>query len=91
MSRIVGSPTNTRRSSSSFAGRTTRSGVQPAVGVPDALELLERADDRRRVHPGQQLGAGRAVAVLARERPAVRDGEVRRVLQERAEVGDPGP
>ena len=65
--------------------------VEPAVGVPDALELLERLDDRRRVHPGQQLGAGGAVAVLARERPAVRDGEVRRVFQERPEVRDPGP
>ena len=65
--------------------------VEPAVGVPDALELLERPDDRRRVHPGQQLGAGGAVAVLARQRPAVRDGEVRRVFQERPEVRDPGP
>ena len=84
----LGIPTNTRRSSSSFAGRTTRPGVHPVVRVPDALELRERVDDLRRVHARQQLGAGHPVAVLARERPAVRDGQVRRVLHERAEVGD---
>ena len=63
-------------------------GVHLVVRVPDALELRERVDDLRRVHAGQQLGAGHAVAVLARERPAVRNGQVRRVLHERAEVGD---
>ena len=64
--------------------------VEPAVGVPDPLELLEGPDDRWRIHAGEQFGPGRAVAVLAGQRPAVRDGEVGRVLQERSEVRDPG-
>ena len=90
-SRSVGQPDEHPQVVVQLRGPHDAAGVHPAVRVPDALELLERVDDLRRVHARQQLGAGRAVAVLARERPAVRDGQVRRVLQERAEVGDARP
>ena len=69
-------------------GPDDAAGVHPVVGVPDPLELLERRDDLRRVHARQQLRAGPPVAVLARQRSAVRDGEVGGVLHERAEVRD---
>ena len=65
-------------------------GVHPVVGVPRRLELLEGRDDRRRVHPRQQLGTRCAVAVLPRQRPPVPDDEIGRLLHERAEVGDAG-
>ena len=65
-------------------------GVHPAARVPDRLELAEGVDQLGRVHPRQQLGPRLAVAVLAGQRSAVRDDQVGRVLDEPAEVGEPG-
>src|SRR4051794_7881832 len=58
--------------------------VQAAVGIPDVLELAERADELGAVHLREQLGARLAVAVLARQRAAVSDDELDGVVEERA-------
>ena len=61
--------------------------VHPVVRVPDPLHLAERADQLLAVHLRQQLGPLLAVAVLARERAAVLDHEVGRLVEE----ATPGP
>ena len=50
--------------------------VENVVGVPDRLPLAERGEHGRAELAGQELAPGAAVAVLAAERPAVRDREV---------------
>ena len=62
--------------------------VHPVVRIPDRLERSEGPDDPLAVHPREELGAGLAVAVLARERSAVRGDEVGRVFHEAAEGRD---
>ena len=52
-------------------GSDEDAGVEPAVRVPEVLDLGESRDRVRRVHPRQQLGRGPAVAVLAGQRAAV--------------------
>ncbi len=63
-------------------------GVEEPGGVPEVLEGRERADELLAVHLDQQLGAGLAVAVLARERAAVRHDEVCGPVEEGAPLGD---
>ena len=65
-------------------------GLSPVPRVPDALELTERGDHLRAVHPRQQLGTGLAVAVLAGQRTAVRGDQVGGVFDEAPEAGDAG-
>ena len=60
--------------------------VEDVAGVPDRLPLAERGDERRAELAGQELAPGAAVAVLAAERPAVRDREVRGGRQEPLEA-----
>ena len=64
--------------------------VHHPVRVPGRLEGAERLDHGRGVHPGEQLGAGLAVAVLAGQRTPQRADQVRGVLHERAVAGDAG-
>jgi hypothetical protein len=59
--------------------------VQLEVRVPDRLELAECLHELRPEHLRQQLGVRLPVAVLARERAAVGEDEVGRVLHEGAE------
>ena len=53
--------------------------VQFPVGIPDRFELLEGAHQVFAVHARQELRLGLAVAVLARDRPAVRHHQVDRL------------
>src|SRR5690606_24410551 len=61
--------------------------VHAPVGVPRRLELPERLHDLAAEHPRQELAPRLAIAVLARERAAVRDDEVGALLHERPEAG----
>src|SRR5207237_10921871 len=61
---------------------------QPPVRGPDRLELAEALDEVLAEHLREQLGARLTVAVLARQRPAHREHEVRRLLEEAAEGAD---
>ena len=63
-------------------------GIHPVVRVEDVLQLTEGADEFGAEHLRQQLAPGLAVAVLAGQRSAVGDHEVRRMLGERPVVGD---
>ena len=51
--------------------------VEHVARVPDRLPLAERGDECRAELAGEELAPGAAVAVLAAERAAVRDREVR--------------
>ena len=64
--------------------------VHLPVGIPDRLELLERADELVAEHLRQELRARLAVAVLARQRAAELEHEVARVLEPAPELRDPG-
>jgi hypothetical protein len=57
-------------------------GVHAILGVPDPLELAERTDQLGAELLDQQLAARLAVAVLARQRAAVADAQVGRVVGE---------
>jgi hypothetical protein len=57
-------------------------GIHPVVRVERVLHRPERADELRPEHLRQQLAAGLAVTVLARQRPAVGNHQVRRLLGE---------
>jgi hypothetical protein len=61
--------------------------VHPALRVPDRLELGEGGHQLGAEHPGQQLGPGLAVAVLARQRPAVAHHQVGGLLDVGPEAG----
>ena len=63
--------------------------VHLPVGVPDPLELAERLHELVAEHAREQLGARLPVAVLARERAAVGDDEVGRLLDEAPVARDP--
>ena len=63
--------------------------VHLALGIPDALELPEGLHDLGAVLLFEELGALLAVAVLARERAAVADAEVARLLHEVPVALDP--
>ena len=63
--------------------------VQLPVGVPGALELTERIHQLGPVHLLERPAVRLAVAVLARERAAVGEHEVGRLLVEAAEALDP--
>ena len=52
--------------------------VHQPVGVPDAAEPAHRLDELGPEHGLEERAAGLAVAVLARQRPAVADHEARR-------------
>jgi hypothetical protein len=65
-------------------------GVHLAVRVPDRLEFPERLHQLLAVHLGQQLGARLAVAVLAGERAAHREHQVRGLVDEAAVLLDAG-
>ena len=58
VSRIVGSPTNTRRSSSSFAGRTTRSGLSR----PSGSQMPLNSSNARMIGGGYIRGSSSARA-----------------------------
>ena len=62
--------------------------VHLAVRIPDRLELAERAHDLVAEHLRQQRAARLAVAVLARQRPAVGDDEVGGAIDELAVLAD---
>jgi hypothetical protein len=59
--------------------------VEQPGRVERLLDAAEQGHRGRRVHPRQQFAAGPPVAVLARQRPAVPDHQVGRVLEEGAE------
>jgi hypothetical protein len=61
-------------------------GVHLPIEVPDAPELAVRLHQLGGEHLRQQLGAGLAVAVLARQRAAVGDDEVGGLAHEGAEL-----
>jgi hypothetical protein len=63
--------------------------VHLSVGVPDSLELAERLDELLPELLRQQLGTLLAVAVLARQRAAVRHDEIGRLFEERAVDSQP--
>src|SRR5262249_15480298 len=63
-------------------------GVHAPVGIPDALEVAERFDELRPVHPGKELRARLAVAVFPGERSAVGEDEVGGFVEVGAETGD---
>ncbi len=73
--------------------------VEDVARVPDRLPLAERGEQGRAELAGEELAPRAAVAVLAAERPAVRDGEVRGGRQEPLEAilaarpveAEPGP
>ncbi len=64
------------------AGRTSTPGLSTSAGSNRSLTRPEQVDHLRRVHRGEQLAAGPAVAVLAGQRPAVRATSVRGLLEE---------
>ena len=74
-----------RRSASNGAGSTSTPGLSRLSGSRIRLACSISAIACGRVHPRQQLGAGPAVAVLARHRPAVRRDQVGGLLDELAE------
>src|ERR1043166_1480381 len=57
-------------------------GIHAAARVPDALEFSKRVDDRLAEHSWQELGARLAVAMLAGQRAAVTDHEIRGIRSE---------
>ena len=61
-------------------------GIHAVVGIPQCLEFAERLDQLRAEHFGQQRGARLAVAMLAGERAAKCEHNVRRALNELAEL-----
>ena len=63
--------------------------VHRIAGIPDRLELAEGANQLGTEHLGQERRLGLAVAVLARDRTAIRDDQVSSLVQELAEVLDP--
>ncbi len=63
-------------------------GVEDALRVEEVLELREGRDRRGPEHARQQLAAGPAVPVLARERAAERHDEVGRPLGDAPQRGD---
>ena len=65
-------------------------GVHPVLRVPRVLELAERLHQLGAEHDRQQLALRLAVAVLARERAAVLDHQVRRLGEEAPPVREPG-
>ena len=67
------------------------SGVHPVVGVEDRFDLFEEGDDLGSEHPGQQLAAGLAVAMLTGQRAAVGDDQVRGAFDEGPVVRDSIP
>src|SRR5439155_14553020 len=64
--------------------------VHPPVGIPDRLELRERADELVAEHLGEKLCTRLAVAVLAGQRATELEHEVAGVLEPAAELLDPG-
>ena len=64
--------------------------VHPVLRVPRVLELAERLHQLGAEHDRQQLALRLAVAVLARERAAVLDHQVRRLGEEAPPVRQPG-
>lgn len=64
-------------------------GVHPVAWVEQRLELLECRDDPLAEHSGEQLAAGLAVAVLARQRSSVRHHQLGRAFDKAAVSGDP--
>ena len=62
--------------------------VHPVERVEDRLQLAHRLHQLRAEHLHEELGTCLSVAVLARERSAVRDDEVRRVAHEATELLD---
>ncbi len=58
------------------AGRPARPGLSRSAGSKSALTAAEEVEHLGGVHPRQQLRAGPAVAVLARQAAAVRGGQV---------------
>src|SRR5439155_6650062 len=65
--------------------------IHSAGRIPDRLELAERLHQLGAEHARQELGAGLAVAVLTRERPAITDHQGRRLLDELPVLGDAAP
>ena len=65
-------------------------GIQLPVGVPDRLELAESLDQLGPEHLRQQLRLRLAVSVLAGDRAAVSEDQVRGLVQKGAEGLDPG-
>ena len=82
--RVVGR--GRRRSAVSGSGRTMTPGLRTSPGSQIAFHSPNAASMRRAELAGQELAPGAAVAVLAAERPAVRDGEVRGGRQEPLEA-----
>ncbi len=66
-------------------------GVHLSVRIPDRLELAERLDQFRSVHPHEQLAAGLPVAMFAGVAPAEADDHVGCLLDEVAIVIEPMP
>ena len=62
--------------------------VHLPVGIPDRLELVERVDEVLAVHERQKLRLALPVTVLAGQRSAVRDHQVRRLRHEPAVLVD---
>src|SRR5581483_6545772 len=58
--------------------------------VPGVLEIAEGLDQLRAEHPGEQFGAGLAVAMLAGEGATETDDEIRGFLNEGAVIADAG-
>src|SRR5204863_2431061 len=57
--------------------------IHLSVGIPDALELPKRVHQFGTEHLRQELRPGLTVAVLARERTADRQNQIRRLYHER--------
>src|ERR1043165_9489030 len=57
-------------------------GIHLPIGVPDRFELAKRLHQLGSEHLGKQFATRLAVAVLARERTAVADHEIRRRMNE---------
>ena len=64
--------------------------IHPVPRIPDVLELTERGDHLRCVHPRQQLRTGLPVTVLAGQRSPVCGDQVSGLLDKAPETGDAG-